>query len=48
MGAYVIKGDTVEWQPALDINRIVLGGQIVAIFFFLFLRTLVKSRAKKG
>jgi len=48
VGAYVIKGDTVEWQPALDINRIVLGGQIVAIFFFLFLRTLVKSRAKKA
>jgi uncharacterized spore protein YtfJ len=47
-GAYVIKGDEVEWQPALDVNRIVIGGQIVAIFFFLFLRTLVKSRAKKG
>lgn len=47
-GAWVIKGGEVEWQPALDINRIVLGGQIVAIFFFLFLRTLVKSRAKKG
>jgi len=47
-GAYVIKGGAVEWQPALDINRIVLGGQIVAIFFFLFLRTLVKSRAKRA
>jgi len=47
-GAWVIKGGEVEWQPALDINRIVLGGQIVAIFFFLFLRTLVKARAKKG
>jgi uncharacterized spore protein YtfJ len=47
-GAYVIKGDTVDWQPAVDVNRIVLGGQIVAIFFFLFLRTWVKSRAKKG
>jgi uncharacterized spore protein YtfJ len=47
-GAWVIKGGEVEWQPALDINRIVLGGQIVAIFFFLFLRTLVKSRAKKS
>src|SRR6266508_2141101 len=48
VGAYVIKGDTVEWQPALDINRIVLGGQTVSLFFFLFLRTLVKSRDKKG
>jgi uncharacterized spore protein YtfJ len=48
MGAYVIKGDSVEWQPAIDVNRIVLGAQIVAIFFFLFLRTLVKSRAKNG
>ncbi|HEX9634082.1 MAG TPA: spore germination protein GerW family protein [Candidatus Limnocylindria bacterium] len=47
-GAYVIKGDDVEWQPALDINRIVLGGQVVAIFFFLFLRTLVKARARKS
>ena len=47
-GAWVIKGGEVEWQPALDVNRMVLGGQIVAIFFFLFLRTLVKSRAKKG
>lgn len=47
-GAWVIKGGEVEWQPALDVNRMVLGGQIVAIFFFLFLRTLVKARAKKG
>jgi uncharacterized spore protein YtfJ len=47
-GAWVIKGGEVEWQPALDVNRMVLGGQIVAIFFFLFLRALVKSRAKKG
>jgi uncharacterized spore protein YtfJ len=47
VGAYVIRGDAVEWQPALDINRIVLGGQVVAIVFFLFLRTLVKARAKR-
>jgi uncharacterized spore protein YtfJ len=47
-GAWVIKGGEVEWQPALDINRIVLGGQIVAVFFFLFLRALVKARARKG
>jgi uncharacterized spore protein YtfJ len=45
-GAYVIKGDDVEWQPALDINRIVLGGQVVAIVALLTIRAIVKARAK--
>ncbi|MEO8247192.1 MAG: sporulation protein [Chloroflexota bacterium] len=43
-GAYVIRGGTVEWQPAIDVNRIVLGGQLVAIAALLVLRTWIKSR----
>lgn len=46
-GAYVIRNGEVKWEPAIDVNRIALGGQLVAIVFFLFLRTLVKSRAGK-
>src|ERR1700716_2963407 len=30
-GVYVISGGEVRWQPAVDVNRIVLGGQLVAI-----------------
>lgn len=46
VGAYVIRGDELTWRPALDINRIILGGQIVAIVALLTLRAAVKARAK--
>ncbi|MCR6689763.1 hypothetical protein [Cellulomonas sp.] len=29
VGVYVIDDRGVHWRPAIDINRIVLGGQIV-------------------
>src|SRR6266513_5325375 len=28
VGAFVIKGDEVRWQPALDLNRVILMGQV--------------------
>ncbi|GII67450.1 hypothetical protein Skr01_75350 [Sphaerisporangium krabiense] len=28
-GAYVIKDGEVRWEPALDVNRLVLGGQLL-------------------
>jgi hypothetical protein len=30
-GIYFVRGDNVTWRPAVDVNRIVLGAQIVAI-----------------
>jgi uncharacterized spore protein YtfJ len=46
-GAYVIRGDRVTWQPAVDVNRVILGAQIVAIFGLLTIRALIKARAKR-
>jgi uncharacterized spore protein YtfJ len=46
VGAYLIRGDDVTWRPAVDLNRIVLGGQIVAVVALLTIRTIVKVRAK--
>ena len=43
-GAYVVRDGNVTWEPALDINRMVLGGQIVAIVLLLVLRSILKSR----
>lgn len=48
IGAFLIRGDEVSWRPAVDINRIVLGAQVVAIFALLSLRSIVKARAKAG
>ena len=46
-GAWVIRDGDVQWRPALDINRIVLAGQIVAIVALLTARSIVKSFAKR-
>src|SRR5262245_41417047 len=29
VGAYVIKGDQVSWRPAVDVNRVILGFQLI-------------------
>jgi uncharacterized spore protein YtfJ len=46
VGAYLIRGDEVTWRPAVDLNRIVLGGQVVAIVALLTIRAIVRTRAK--
>jgi uncharacterized spore protein YtfJ len=39
-GAYVIQGDSVQWRPAVDVNRIILGAQIAfAILALAYLRS---------
>jgi len=48
VGAFVIRGEDVEWRPAIDVNRVILGGQIVGLLFTLFvLRSIVKARANR-
>ncbi len=44
IGAYVIKGGEVSFQPTVDVNRIVMGAQVVAIFVLLTLRAIIKRR----
>jgi uncharacterized spore protein YtfJ len=31
VGAYVVRGDQVSWQPALDLNRVILGCQLLGL-----------------
>ena len=42
-GAFVIKGNEVSWQPALDLNRVILMGQVVAIVALFTARAIVKA-----
>jgi len=44
VGAFVIKDGTVRWRPAIDVNRVILGGQIVAVVALLTIRAIVKGR----
>ncbi|WP_157252161.1 spore germination protein GerW family protein [Nonomuraea typhae] len=45
-GVFVIKDGEVRWQPAVDVNRIVVGGQIVAVVLLLTLRAIFKRRRR--
>lgn len=44
-GAWVIKGDDVAWQPALDVNRVILGSQLVLFGALLVVARLVRRRS---
>jgi uncharacterized spore protein YtfJ len=46
VGAFVIRGDDLTWRPAVDVNRIAMGGQIVAIVALLTIRAIAKARVK--
>ena len=41
-GAYVIVGTDVRWQPAINVNRIVLGGQLVVVVLLFVLRSVLR------
>ena len=42
-GVYVIDGSNVSWRPAVDVNRIVLGGEVVAVMALLVLRSILRT-----
>ena len=44
-GIYVIRNGDAEWRPALDLNRVILGGQVVAIVALLVLRSILRRRS---
>lgn len=46
-GAYVIDHGRVRWEPALNLNLVILGGQLVAIVLFLTLRSLVRVLSER-
>lgn len=46
-GAWVIKDGDAHWRPALDLNRVIFVGQIVAIVALLTVRSVAKTLAKR-
>jgi len=47
VGAYVIRGGEVAWRPAVDVTRIALGGQMVAIVALLVLRGVIRRLTRR-
>ncbi len=46
-GAWIIENDTVTWKPAVDVNRIVLGGQLVALAAILVTGRILATHARR-
>jgi uncharacterized spore protein YtfJ len=44
LGVYVVKEGEVSWQPAIDVLRLVVGGQLLALAAILALRRRRKRR----
>lgn len=47
VGAYVIRDGQVRFEPALDVTRIVLGGQLVALMGLWLLRRAIRKRRRR-
>ncbi len=47
LGVFVIKDGKVGWWPAVDVNKVIIGVQIVAVVALLTIRALVKARMKR-
>ena len=44
LGVYIVKDGEVSWQPAIDVLRVVVGGQLLALAAILALRRRRKRR----
>jgi len=47
-GAWIVKDGEARWRPALDLNRVILMGQLVAIVALLTVRSIAKTLAKRN
>jgi uncharacterized spore protein YtfJ len=44
VGAYVIRGEQVSWQPAFDVNRVILGCQLLGLAAIVFTHLRLRGR----
>ena len=47
VGAWVIRDGDAVWRPAIDLNRTIFMGQLVAMVMFLSLRSIFTAWAKR-
>ncbi len=44
VGVYVVRRGEVSWQPAVDVMRVILGGQLVGLVAILAVRSILRRR----
>ncbi len=46
IGVYEIRNGTATYKPAIDVNRVIMGGQLIAIVAILVVGSIVRARMK--
>ncbi|GAA2854874.1 hypothetical protein Acy02nite_73560 [Actinoplanes cyaneus] len=46
-GVFILKDGDVTWKPALDVNKIVVGGQVIAVVALLVARSILRRQLRK-
>ena len=46
VGAWIVKDGSAYWEPALDLNRIIVGAQVATVVALLTLRTWLRRRRR--
>ena len=47
VGVYVVRGADVRWEPAFDLSRVVLGGQVLGAIAILALARALSRRPRR-
>jgi uncharacterized spore protein YtfJ len=47
LGVYVVRGTDVEWKPAMDLVRVIAGGQLVGAIAVLALAWALRGRRRR-
>jgi uncharacterized spore protein YtfJ len=47
VGMWIIRGEDVEWEPAVDATKVALRGMLVAIVFLFVARSIAKTFARR-
>ena len=47
-GAWIVQDEEVTWKPAIDVNRIVLGGQIIAFTAIFMAGRILLARSPRS
>ena len=47
LGVFVLRDGKVTWRPAIDINKVIIGGQIVAVTALLVARAVLTAYAAR-
>ena len=48
VGTWIVQGNDVRWEPAIDQTRIALRGILLAMLFLFVVRSVVKTLAKRA